>query len=94
MLESCSSLGLRMLVAETVSLAGKRVEIRAPVQAGDADSLADRALQALGDALGANSLLWHGELVLEASGLASAEELARAASVVEERGFRVNVTGP
>lgn len=91
MIEGLSHLGLHRPVLEAVSLAGKRVELCAPVKTEDAESVVDRALAALTRVLGANSLSFTSDLAIEGSGVGAAEGIDEGAKTLRERGYRVSM---
>jgi hypothetical protein len=92
MIEGLSHLGLQRPVLEAVSLAGKRAELHAKIRTEDAESLVDRTLAALSQALGANSLLFSSKLVIEGSAVGPGEGIDEAAvKTLQEHGYRVSI---
>jgi hypothetical protein len=90
-LESCEELGLEAPIFETASLGGKKARIHAPVTALNADLLADQALDVLSTLLGSKSELWHGDLIVELSGITDGGRLAQGKQAVEKRGYHVEI---
>ena len=92
MIEGLSRLGLQRPVLEAVSLAGKQVELCAQIRTEDAESLVDRTLAALSQALGANSLLFSGKLAIEGLAVGPGEGVAEGATkTLQQHGYKVSL---